>query len=76
MIKTAAAIINKYIPGKKIQISTERYMKCGIGLCGSCVLDNTGQRVCIEGPIFDFITLKKSREFASYQRDSYGIISE
>jgi dihydroorotate dehydrogenase electron transfer subunit len=35
------------------QVSLERYMKCGIGLCGQCCLDGTGFRVCVEGPVFD-----------------------
>ena len=37
---------------KKIELSMERYMKCGVGICGSCVLDDTGTRVCTEGPVF------------------------
>ena len=32
------------------QVSLDRYMKCGIGICGSCAVD--GLRVCREGPIF------------------------
>jgi dihydroorotate dehydrogenase electron transfer subunit len=35
----------------KVEFSLERYMRCGIGLCGSCVLEN-GSRVCVEGPVF------------------------
>jgi dihydroorotate dehydrogenase electron transfer subunit len=35
----------------KAEFSLERYMRCGIGLCGSCVLEN-GLRVCKEGPVF------------------------
>lgn len=33
------------------EVSLERYMKCGIGICGSCCID--GMRVCKEGPVFD-----------------------
>ncbi len=29
----------------------ENYMRCGIGLCGSCVLEN-GLRVCVDGAVF------------------------
>jgi len=36
---------------KKVEFSVERYMRCGIGICGSCVLKN-GLRVCREGPVF------------------------
>ncbi len=35
----------------KVEFSLENYMRCGIGLCGSCVLEN-GLRVCVEGPVF------------------------
>ena len=36
---------------KNVQISAERYMKCGIGVCGSC---NLGKYlVCRDGPVFD-----------------------
>jgi len=35
----------------RAEFSLERYMRCGIGLCGSCVKSD-GQRVCVEGPVF------------------------
>ncbi len=35
----------------KAEFSLERYMRCGVGVCGSCVLEN-GLRVCADGPIF------------------------
>ncbi|MEM1578091.1 MAG: dihydroorotate dehydrogenase electron transfer subunit [Archaeoglobaceae archaeon] len=37
---------------KFIEFSLERYIRCGIGVCGSCVLDN-GKRVCKDGPVFN-----------------------
>ena len=55
------------------QYSMERYMKCAIGLCGQCCVDNTGWRVCIEGPVFSSDDLKKIQEFGKYHRDSSGI---
>jgi len=39
------------------QASLERYMKCGIGLCGQCCIGK-GLRVCDEGPVFNGKTLK------------------
>ena len=30
----------------------ERYMKCAVGICASAALDDTGWRVCAEGPVF------------------------
>jgi len=59
------------IPG---EASIERMMKCGIGLCGSCTVDPTGDRVCKEGPVFSFDYLKKLTEFGRYRRDESGTI--
>lgn len=53
------------------QASLERYMKCAIGICGQCCVGK-GLRVCIDGPIFDGITLKKVKDFGVYRRDSAG----
>lgn len=36
---------------EKAEFSLERYMKCGIGVCGTCILED-GSRVCAEGPVF------------------------
>lgn len=35
-----------------VQLSLERVMKCGLGICGACCLDGSGQRCCVEGPVF------------------------
>jgi len=51
-------------------------MKCGIGVCGSCSLDETGDRVCVEGPVFSFDYLRKVREFGKYRRDESGTVGE
>lgn len=32
--------------------SMHRYMKCAIGVCGSCCMDPNGYRVCRDGPVF------------------------
>ena len=37
--------------GVPTQVSLERYMRCGFGICGQCCLDGTGLRVCTEGPV-------------------------
>jgi dihydroorotate dehydrogenase electron transfer subunit len=54
------------------QASLERYMKCGFGICGSCVLDPLGLRVCKDGPVFDSLILDRLTEFGSYKRDASG----
>lgn len=41
------------------QLSLERFVKCGIAICGSCVLEGAGLLVCRDGPVFDGDTLYK-----------------
>lgn len=52
------------------QLSLERYMKCAIGVCGSCALDGTGWLVCRDGPVFRVDQLAQVREFGRYRRDA------
>lgn len=52
------------------QISVERQMKCGFGVCGACALDPSGKRVCVEGTIFPGEELLITAEFGKYHRDS------
>ncbi len=54
-----------------LQVSLERYMKCGVGLCGHCIIDSKGRRVCREGPVFDAKILKNT-DFGRWTRDSAG----
>lgn len=51
--------------------SLHRYMKCGIGVCGSCCIDPDGRRVCRDGPVFAGNTLLAS-ELGKYCRDASG----
>jgi dihydroorotate dehydrogenase electron transfer subunit len=53
------------------QFSLQRYMKCGIGICGSCCIDPMGLRICREGPVVGGDLLVGS-EFGRYQRDASG----
>jgi len=46
---------------KEQQYSMERLMRCGIGLCGSCSLEN-GLWVCRDGPVFDGKVLDEIRK--------------
>lgn len=61
--------------GVPAQVSLNRYMKCGIGICGQCSLDDSGDRVCEEGPVFRFEDVKDG-EFGKYRRDATGKKSE
>lgn len=39
--------------GIPCQLSLERVMKCGMGICGECCMEGTGERLCVEGPVRD-----------------------
>ncbi len=51
MIEALVDLFEKRNVIEKTEFSLERYMRCGIGVCGSCVIDN-GLRVCADGPVF------------------------
>ncbi len=53
------------------QFSLHRYIKCGIGVCGSCCIDDAGLRTCVDGPVFTDIQLS-GNEFGRYMRDASG----
>lgn len=60
--------------GAKIdaQLSIERYMKCGFGVCGQCCVDPKGLRMCMEGPVVHNDLARKIVEFGQYHRDKTG----
>lgn len=51
---------NKGIPDDQILLSLERRMKCGVGKCGHCQINNV--YVCQEGPVFTYSELKNLEE--------------
>ena len=68
MMKGVVEIANKNsIP---VQASLERYMKCGIGICGSCCLDSS--LVCQDGTVFNGKQLSKILDFGISYRDKDG----
>jgi dihydroorotate dehydrogenase electron transfer subunit len=54
------------------QLSLERYMKCGFGLCGNCVVDPLGIRMCTNGPVVKNELCRKMTEFGKCHRDALG----
>lgn len=58
--------------GVPVQVSLERYFKCGIGICGQCVLDPLGLMVCKDGPVFASEVLRRITDFGAYTRDASG----
>lgn len=70
MLKSVLNVCEKHsVP---CQLSLERYMKCGFGICGNCVVDPLGIRLCTDGPVVKGNVCKKIAEFGSYHRDAEG----
>jgi dihydroorotate dehydrogenase electron transfer subunit len=67
MLKMAQACLKAKVP---FQGSTERYMKCGVGLCDSCSMG--GFQVCKEGPVFSGKQLLDIEEFGKWKRGPSG----
>ena len=55
------------------EISMERYMKCGFGICGQCAVDPLGICICKAGPVFSGEMAAKITEFGQYHRDKAGV---
>ncbi|HOT07661.1 MAG: Sulfhydrogenase 2 subunit gamma [Methanosaeta sp. PtaB.Bin039] len=55
----------------RIQACISRYIKCAIGVCGSCCIDPDGIRVCVEGPVIRADRLTAG-EFGRYRRGPSG----
>ena len=58
--------------GCDCQLSLERHMKCGIGVCGSCSADGSGICICREGPVLDRAELDRVADFGLPHRDATG----
>jgi len=54
------------------EVSIERYMKCGFGICGQCSVDGEGKRMCVEGPVVPGNTALSWEEFGAYHRGPTG----
>jgi sulfite reductase subunit B len=50
----------KGIPDDQLIVSLERRMKCGVGKCGHCQINNL--YVCQEGPVFNYAKIKDVKE--------------
>lgn len=71
MMKKLADLADEY--KIQAQFSLERYMKCGVGICGHCCVDDVGWRICKEGPVFWSDEVRLITEFGKYHRDAAGI---
>ena len=56
------------------EVSIERYMKCGVGVCGQCAIDPLGICMCTHGPVVNKQLANQLTEFGNYHRDKTGAI--
>ena len=69
MLKKIFALAEKRIIS--IEVSLERYIKCGFGLCGSCSIGR--YLLCLDGPVFSSKQLKEiSNDFGISRRNING----
>ena len=53
----AQALLARGVPPKRIHLSMERNMKCGVGTCGHCQFG--GWFICRDGPVLSYATLRE-----------------
>ncbi len=54
------ALRSKGLRDEQVWVSLERKMKCGVGKCGHCQMNNI--YVCQEGPVFNYAAIKDLKE--------------
>lgn len=68
MMKKALDICQKH--NAELEASLERYMSCGFGICGKCMVDD--KIICVDGTIFSSGQLLQLKEFGSSARLKSG----
>jgi NAD(P)H-flavin reductase len=53
-------LLSRNVPESHILISLERHMKCGVGKCGHCQIQNL--YCCQDGPVFNYEAIKHLKE--------------
>jgi NAD(P)H-flavin reductase len=48
------------VPHENIYLNLERKMKCGVGKCGHCQIND--KYVCVDGPVFQYSELQNVPE--------------
>lgn len=74
MMVKVAQLAEKH--GVDSQVSLERYMKCGFGACGQCCMDNSGIRICKDGPVITGKYALEHPEFGKYSRTQSGSMTK
>ncbi len=70
--KMMRAIVEMCIDqGVPCEVSVERYMKCGFGICGQCVVE-TGEKMCQTGPVVSAEKAMTFSDFGVFHRGAEG----
>lgn len=69
MLNVVKMALSKHI---FVQASIERIMKCGVGICGSCSINDN--LVCKDGTVFNGLYLLENDEFGCTYRNKSGSI--
>lgn len=67
MKAVVSSCMEKGIP---VQLSLERFMRCGMGICDSCSLG--GLHVCVDGPVFNGTEVSDIEDFGCFRRSADG----
>ncbi len=70
MLYNSSQFLSSQLNPQNIYLSLERYMKCGVGLCGSC--ECGGYRICVDGPVLSYEQLKRVKDFGNFKKDRTG----
>jgi dihydroorotate dehydrogenase electron transfer subunit len=70
MMTAAVSKALEHTQEENIILSLERYMKCGHGICGNCEIG--GLRVCVDGPVFSYASIKDNKHFGKFKRSKTG----
>jgi dihydroorotate dehydrogenase electron transfer subunit len=68
MMKKVVDLCNKH--KVNCEVSVERIMKCGFGICGACMCND--KIVCVDGPIFNAKRLDSMTDFGNFARLKTG----
>ena len=70
MLKSLLNVCNTH--KLELEASLERFMRCGFGLCGLCVVDPLGIKICQNGPVLNSAILNELDDFGKFHRDVTG----
>jgi len=75
MMAAGVAALRERLPAERILAVLEPYMKCGVGICGSCALED-GRNACVDGHLLRADELAGFTRFGKLRRGADGGLEE